>query len=92
MHAAEQHDHEPNLGAQVLDRPDQVERLFQPFQRLGGSRVRNAGGHGLGLAIVRAIADAHDAIVTARAREGGGLEIDVTFPAVTQPPPSGSAP
>lgn len=72
--------------------PDEVERLFQPFQRLGGSRVRNAGGHGLGLAIVRAIADAHDAIVTARAREGGGLEIDVIFPAVTQPPPSGSAP
>ena len=72
--------------------PDEVERLFQPFQRLGGARVRNAGGHGLGLAIVRAIADAHDAIVTARAREGGGLEIDVTFPAVAQPPPSGSAP
>jgi signal transduction histidine kinase len=68
--------------------PDEVERLFQPFQRLGTSRVRNAGGYGLGLAIVRAIADAHDATVTARAREGGGLDIDVSFPAVTQPPPN----
>ena len=61
--------------------PEEVERLFQPFQRLGVARVRNAGGHGLGLAIVRAIADAHDATVTARAREGGGLDIDVSFPA-----------
>jgi signal transduction histidine kinase len=66
--------------------PDEVERLFQPFQRLGTSRVRNAGGYGLGLAIVRAIAHAHDATVTARAREGGGLDIDVSFPAVIQPP------
>ena len=60
--------------------PEEVERLFQPFQRLGVARVRKTGGHGLGLAIVRAIADAHDATVTARAREGGGLDIDVSFP------------
>lgn len=65
--------------------PGEVERLFQPFQRLGASRVRSsgghgAGGHGLGLAIVRAIADAHNATVAARAREGGGLDIDVSFP------------
>jgi signal transduction histidine kinase len=62
--------------------PEEVERLFQPFQRLGGARVRNAGGHGLGLAIVRAIADAHGATVTARARAGGGLDIEVAFPSV----------
>ena len=45
--------------------PAEVDRLFQPFQRLGADRVRGAGGHGLGLAIVRAIADAHDAVLTA---------------------------
>jgi len=57
--------------------PAELERLFQPFQRLN----TNPNGVGLGLAIVQAIADAHDATVTAKARIGGGLEIDVTFPA-----------
>ncbi len=60
--------------------PAEVGRLFQPFQRLGAERVRGAGGHGLGLAIVRAIADAHDAAVTATANPGGGLTVRVTFP------------
>jgi signal transduction histidine kinase len=35
---------------------------------------------GLGLAIVGAIADAHHATITARARADGGLELDVRFP------------
>ncbi|WP_432843479.1 sensor histidine kinase [Dactylosporangium sp. CA-092794] len=61
--------------------PDQVERLFQPFQRLGADRVRAASdGHGLGLAIVRAIAQAHGATVAAAAPPEGGLRVTVTFP------------
>ena len=63
--------------------PGEVDRLFQPFQRLGGERVapvRGRGGHGLGLAIVRAIADAHGADLAARARPEGGLDITVIFP------------
>jgi signal transduction histidine kinase len=59
--------------------PGEVDRLFQPFQRLGTERVQRTGGHGLGLAIVSAIADAHGASVTARAREGGGLDVTVSF-------------
>jgi signal transduction histidine kinase len=62
--------------------PEEVGRLFQPFQRLETERAARSGGHGLGLAIVRAIADAHSASVTARAREDGGLDIAVAFPAV----------
>ncbi len=58
--------------------PDQVARLFQPFQRL--DRQRTGERHGLGLAIVRAIAAAHGAALTARAQPGGGLDIWVTFP------------
>ena len=59
--------------------PDEVERLFEPFQRLGGQRLRH-DGHGLGLAIVRAIATAHGARVVPVARPDGGLRIEVTFP------------
>jgi len=63
---------------------DEVDRLFQPFQRLGARTARRDGGHGLGLSIVRAIADAHAAAIEARAMPGGGLAVDVTFP----PPPA----
>jgi signal transduction histidine kinase len=59
--------------------PDQVERLFEPFQRLDRTRGNQNGHHGLGLSIVRAIASAHDAQLTAEARPGGGLTITVAF-------------
>jgi signal transduction histidine kinase len=58
----------------------ELQRLFQPFQRLDSDSRSSSEGVGLGLAIVQAIADAHDATVTARARAVGGLEIDVVFP------------
>jgi len=60
--------------------PAELDRLFQPFQQLGGQRIRHADGHGLGLAIVRAIAHAHGATLTPQARPEGGLDIQVSFP------------
>ena len=65
-----------NTGSAVP--PDQVERLFNPFQRL--RRTAGDGHHGLGLSIVRSIATAHDATLTAEARAGGGLAVTVAFP------------
>jgi signal transduction histidine kinase len=61
--------------------PAEVERLFLPLQQIGSERVRHTDGHGLGLAIVRAIAQSHGAEVTALPGPQGGLEIQVTFPA-----------
>lgn len=56
---------------------DSIEALFEPFHRV---KARTSGeGHGLGLAIVRAIADAHGATVQTDARAGGGLVITVRF-------------
>jgi signal transduction histidine kinase len=66
-----------NTGQPIT--PDEVDRLFQPFQRLGSERTGHDGGHGLGLAIVRAIASAHGATMTAKARPEGGLDIEVSF-------------
>jgi signal transduction histidine kinase len=60
----------------------ELTRVFQPFQRLRSPTGPSADGAGLGLAIVQAIANAHDATVTAHARDGGGLRIDVAFPAL----------
>jgi signal transduction histidine kinase len=64
----------PRVPAEAL------QRLFQPFQRLDGQRTRQSG-HGLGLAIVRAIATAHGAVIDTRPRPGGGLDIEVRFTA-----------
>jgi signal transduction histidine kinase len=60
--------------------PGEVERLFEPFQQLGSQRIRHTDGHGLGLAIVRAIASAHGATLIPCARPEGGLDIEVSFP------------
>jgi signal transduction histidine kinase len=60
--------------------PEEVDRLFEPFQRLNGRAADNNGHHGLGLSIVRAIATAHGATLTAHARPEGGLSVEVAFP------------
>jgi signal transduction histidine kinase len=59
-----------------------VARCFQPFQRLTPRPGPLLDGLGLGLSIVQAIANAHDATLTANARAGGGLGITVAFPAL----------
>ncbi len=59
---------------------EQIARLFEPFQRLGTARTNHDNGHGLGLSIVQAIADAHHAQLSVRARPQGGLAIEVSFP------------
>lgn len=64
----------PTVGA------GEVEWLFEPFHRAGG-RGADAGHHGLGLSIVRAIAAAHRATVEAVPGRAGGLQVTVRFPA-----------
>ena len=59
--------------------PSEIDRLFQPFQRTGNPRIGHTNGHGLGLAIVAAIAQAHHAKITAHPRPQGGLDIAVAF-------------
>jgi len=63
--------------------PEEIQRLFQPFQRLGGARTRHDSGHGLGLSVVQAIATAHRAELGATARAEGGTIIEVSFPPAT---------
>ncbi|MGW2151883.1 sensor histidine kinase [Nonomuraea bangladeshensis] len=58
---------------------DQVQRLFQPFQRLAPDRHGNRDGYGLGLAIVDAVTRAHRATLVTEARPEGGLSITVRF-------------
>jgi signal transduction histidine kinase len=57
-----------------------IDRLFRPFERLTSDRRSQRDGNGLGLSIVKAIADAHDAAITAIPQRHGGLSIKVSFP------------
>lgn len=57
-----------------------VERVFEPFHRLEGSRSRATGGIGLGLSIVRAVARGHGGDVTLHNIAGGGLRARVSLP------------
>jgi signal transduction histidine kinase len=59
--------------------PGQIDRLFEPFERLD-TDATNADGAGLGLSNVQAIANAHNATLTARPQPEGGLYIEVDFP------------
>ena len=54
------------------------EKLFEPFYRLDASRNAKTGGNGLGLAICKAIADAHGWKI-AIAQVPGGVRATVTF-------------
>jgi signal transduction histidine kinase len=67
-----------NTGTVIA--PSELDRLFQPFQQLGRERIRHGDRYGLGLAIVRAIATAHQATITATALPEGGLDLEVSFP------------
>ncbi|MFD3402892.1 sensor histidine kinase [Kribbella sp. NPDC058693] len=67
-----------NTGPEIP--PYEVESLFKPFYRLGAERLVSGRGAGLGLSIVRSVAEAHAGTVTAVPRLGGGLEITVVLP------------
>jgi two-component system sensor histidine kinase VanS len=73
-----------NTGEKLT--PQLVSTLAEPFQR-GTRRVRtDHPGVGLGLALVKSIAQAHDGTLTLAPRVAGGLRVAVQLPAA---PPTG---
>jgi hypothetical protein len=67
-------------GGPVID-PDDAAALTEPFRRL----TRRAEGFGLGLSIVRSVADAHGGEARITAPTEGGLEVMVRLPAAAVP-------
>jgi signal transduction histidine kinase len=56
------------------------QRVFEPFVRLEGSRNLATGGTGLGLTLVKAIAEGHGGAVMLENRQEGGLRVRMRLP------------
>jgi len=63
--------------------PELAERVFDRFVRGGGE---SGGGSGLGLSIVRAVAEAHGGTVRVGSAADGGARFEVRLPLVTDSP------
>jgi signal transduction histidine kinase len=66
---------------------DQLEAIFERFARLEGSRSRDLGGVGLGLAIVQAIVQAHRGTVAVESTPGDGSVFQLLLPLEAAPDP-----
>ena len=62
-------------GGEPID-PEQAATLAEPFRRL----YRSVDGFGLGLSIVRSVAEAHGGSMRLTAPDDGGLRVLVTLP------------
>ncbi|PZO03322.1 MAG: two-component sensor histidine kinase [Hyphomicrobiales bacterium] len=61
--------------------PEERDKVFEPFYRTDLARTLKAdSGFGLGLSIVRAIAEAHRGELVLAEREGGGLAARISWP------------
>lgn len=64
--------------------PDQVERLFMPFSRVGAQERQTTGGTGLGLALSRAIVTQHEGRIWVEQDERRGKRFVFRLPVVHQ--------
>jgi two-component system sensor histidine kinase AdeS len=65
--------------------PEERDAVFDRFHRLDAARSREAGGAGLGLAIVQAIARAHGGRAWAASPSAGGARLVIELP-LRRPP------
>ena len=67
-----------NTGAPIA--PEDLPYVFDRFYRADKARTSGAGGHGLGLAIARAIAEEHRGTLTVASTQEAGTTFTATLP------------
>ena len=67
---------------------EEIGRIFEPFYRVDPSRSKRISGSGLGLSIVKTIAQAHGGWVEVESRKGEGTLFTLTLPAKRPPQPN----
>lgn len=67
-----------NTGAPIS--PEDLPHVFDRFYRADKARTGSAGGHGLGLAIARAIAEEHGGTLTVSSTQADGTVFTATLP------------
>lgn len=67
-----------NTGAPIS--PEDLPHVFDRFYRADKARTGGVGGHGLGLAIARAIAEEHGGALTASSTQAEGTAFTATLP------------
>jgi len=72
-------DHGPGIPAQALS------TLGEPYLRLEHGRLRNPGGHGLGLSLARELIESQDGLLVLSNHPGGGLVASVSLPLALRP-------
>jgi signal transduction histidine kinase len=60
--------------------PAEHARIFEKFYRVGPSDTQGRRGSGVGLALVRHVADAHGGRVTVESRPGAGSRFTIHLP------------
>lgn len=85
----------PHAVARVEDdgpgiAPEHLPQIFEPFYRPDTSRSRETGGAGLGLSIVKRIAEGHGGGVSVTSPPGGGTVAEIRFPSPACDVPGGT--
>jgi signal transduction histidine kinase len=65
--------------------PDEIPRVFDKFYRARRGNLQNVRGTGLGLALVKAAADAHGGSVEVASEPGKGSRFSIRLPLPPQP-------
>jgi signal transduction histidine kinase len=77
-------DHGPGIA------PDDRDRVFDAFTRVGASERGGSGGSGLGLTIAKAIVQAHGGRIWIEGVPGGGTAVTFELPVADQQPVGGT--
>ena len=84
-HFVEVEDNGPGIPA------DRIAALFKPFERVDNAYSGAAGGTGLGLSLVKALAGLHGGTVTLESEVGDGTLVSVRFPGASRAAPQALA-